>query len=554
MKRKIVTLLLGAALAFASFMSFACNTKTNGGGSDSPDVLDIYGQIQGYDMKWLEPVAEAFKAEPWVKTKYPKLEVDISTNTVVGYAENQFTAGTKIDLAFTELAFRLYGKEYGRSPVLEDLSDLYEKTVPGEEITLGEKMLPGYQESMKYIDTRGRTQYPSLPYVSGMITIYYNADKLAAAGIEVPLTTDQLDAACAHFKTQDGYAIMGPTLNGSYWGYLYPLWWTQYEGYEAYGKFHEGKLKNNQDEWVLGTTGSDVMDSQPGRKLALEVAEQLLSIDKGNYLTEYAPALDFMPAQDQFMTGSGAFYAMGDWFDSEMRALRKQRLDKGEVLPVVRGMRVPIISAIIDKTPSITTDAKLAEVIKSIDLNKKTPADLNAAKQPGDPDVTQTDYDYIREARRVNYALGTRSASIIPAYSPAKELAKDFLLFMATDKANALFTEATLGTPLPYKFDIAAKAPALYASLNPSAKMVNEFFSNPDPLFAAKTIVDEAAYPLYMYAGHNAFRGLSHRRLEYFFTEEPPYTVTGSRGIYDITVASWNSTSWNTALKNAMII
>ncbi|MCL2752512.1 MAG: hypothetical protein FWE62_07145, partial [Firmicutes bacterium] len=361
--------------------------------------------------------------------------------------------------------------------------------------------------------------------------------------------TDQLNTACSYFKNQDGYAIMGVTGSGAYWEYLYPVWWAQYEGYEAYTKFHEGMLKQS-GSWVRGTTGSDVMDSQPGRKYALDVLEQLLSKSKGNYLTSYAPALDFMDAQSQFMTGSGAFMAMGDWFEPEMKAEKDQRIAAGETLPDVHAMRAPIISKIVEKLEyrgsggqnDYMSDVMLAALVRDVDDGKAAPTDTN---------VSPDDYAIVREARRINYSLGPDHTAIIPAYSPAREVAKDFLMFMATDKANAIFTAATLGVPLPFKFDMETSAPTLYASLGATAKMVYEFFSNPDSLFAANTLRSEMSFPLVYYGGHNRFAGMSHRRIEYWFTDNPPYTVTGARGIYTIGVNHWTPSKWSTALQNA---
>ena len=78
--------------------------------------------------------------------------------------------------------------------------------------------------------------------------------------------------------------------------------------------------------------------------------------------------------------------------------------------------------------------------------------------------LTQADYNKISEARKVIYKIKGHEA-FIPSYATAKGLAKDFLLFLATDKACDKFIESSNGCGVPYKYDVVNKNAQLYNSL-----------------------------------------------------------------------------------------
>jgi len=542
MKKRIAVALFVLMLAAAPL----AGCRVGETGSDDPEVLDIFVEKAGVDVLWTHAVAELFKNEPRIKEKHGEVRVNIVYNDVYEYAKTQILSGTTIDLAFTSNICHLYNELYQRKPVLEDLTPLYNTTIPGESVTLGGKMLEGYQRSMMHVTPRGQEIYYAIPWSTTLNTIYYNADKLKTLGIDVPLTTQQFEEACAEVKARDTfpagqkpYAIMGVTGRGCYWEYMYPVWWAQYEGYDAFDKFLDGKYKNDSDEWVLGVDGKDVL-SQTGRLRALQALERILSGDYGDNLIDMAPALDFKPAQTNFLVGYGAFYGVGNWFESEMRAERQQRLDAGQALPDIRAMMVPVISSIIEKTPTIPNDAALREIVKEIDSGKAS---------SGQAGVSQADYDYVREARRLTSTLGTRSMSVIPAYSPAKELAKDFLLFMATDRAIKAYIENTCGMPPPYKYDVKTKAPELYDSFGGTAEMVFDYYFNPDAKFAAKALPEEYSRPICLYGGFGILPG-AHRRFEAAFTGSPPRSA---QDMYDAGIAAYDQNKWEAVLRDGLI-
>ena len=86
-------------------------------------------------------------------------------------------------------------------------------------------------------------------------------------------------------------------------------------------------------------------------------------------------------------------------------------------------VKMPIISSIVDTLENKNmTDAELSAVIDAID-----------AGETSYPGVSQKDFDRLVEARRMVYSATFDHCAGIPARAKNKDLAKDFLEFMASD-------------------------------------------------------------------------------------------------------------------------
>ena len=138
---------------------------------------------------------------------------------------------------------------------------------------------------------------------------------------------------------------------------------------------------------------------------------------------------------------NGLIIACGDWFSTEMRELAADYAAEGYT-DTMGFMNAPIISSIVDKCTTITdanaqkiglddADALLSAVVDAVDNGDTASAgDLVTAG------VSQTDFDTIRNARGIIYSIAGNEVTAITEYSNAKELACDFLLFMATDEGE----------------------------------------------------------------------------------------------------------------------
>ena len=118
------------------------------------------------------------------------------------------------------------------------------------------------------------------------------------------------------------------------------------------------------------------------------------------------------------------------------------------------------------------------------------------------------------------------------------DLAKDFLKYLATDKANEIYTEKTDGSGMFYKYDVKVKNPTLYSSLSNSAKMRIDCFNNPDSL----VLPIPNNYNMFIYGKVRNFEGVTHP-YEYLFTQ----TKTTAKSIYDQDIAHYED-KWDTVL------
>ena len=173
---------------------------------------------------------------------------------------------------------------------------------------------------------------------------------------------------------------------------------------------------------------------------ALKVLERMCKKSNG-YQHKYTDSMDFMKMQLAFL-GHGynkdmtpsIFSTNGEWLENEMDFALEEKPQE------LRFMRLPVISAIRDKTPTITDDAMLRAVVDYCDgITSVLPAG-----------VSEADAKYVSDARRMANSVGQDHNVGIYAKSKAVELAKDFLKFMTTEEAGKIYANELNGLTLPY--------------------------------------------------------------------------------------------------------
>ncbi len=437
---------------------FACGKSK---ASNTPETLEIYIGNFGYGTEWLDEIIASFKEEDWVKEKYPNLNIPKpKTNAMETYVEDTINSEvTTIDLFFsTRSAAPSFNKRGNNGKSLyENLTDLYESTIPGETVTFEQKMDDTIVSQYKMNVTGLGTGYYAMPWVKGYLGLLYNQkvmDKLGAS-YKLPNTTDELVKLCEDLKAIGEKAFV---FNA---GYDYPYtmtmnWWAQYQGLEEYSNYWNGT--------VNGEFSTDIFKQQ-GRLESLKVMEALYgkgSDDAGKYYDEKVNSWTFTQAQTQFLSGAGAMQVNGDWFENETAA----KAESGNTDADISFMKVPVISAIIARCTSISDDSTLSKVIDAIDSG--------ATEYAG---VTAEDFARIKEARKtVNLVEG--HDAYIPSYSSSVALAKDFLLYMASDKSIQTFTSNTRGAVMPFEYDFATQSPALYEGLSKMQKAKLDIFKD----------------------------------------------------------------------------
>ena len=534
MKKNVQKVLLGvSAVALLSGMLLSCKKNT-----DNPNQIDIYVVNAGYRYEWADAIKKLFLSEEWVKEKYPKLSINIFQNDNQTYAETIMDAGrasNKFDLMFGMNLAKFNGHE----DVL-DLTDLvYNKEIPGTTMLYKDFLNGSFLKSYEYYpkgDTSGKPRFYFAPWAGGMNGIIYNATFFEDRNYKVPNTTDELVAICKSYRDatynpsdriNSKYCFVQGNDEG-YFNNLFDVFWTQYQGIDGYIDFWNG---------IDDGTLSKGIFTQQGRLKSLNVFKELLT-ESEHFVSPSSDNQTFMASQRAFLKGSALFNCNGDWFISEMKEIREDIIAHGGENYTFKMMKTPIVSSIIEKCESIENDAELSALVAAIDSS--------STSLSGDGyEVSQEDYDKIKEARRVAHSHGATHQTIIPKYALAKDAAVDFVRFMATEKAQDAYIKATNGASLPFNYNLKEKNPTLFNEIDPLHQERIEYMSS--SFINTYTLPSKYNFPLNKYGQVDAFylpNGYD------FFTE---MRKNGKQPMkyYNDTLAYYTDIVWQEALRNA---
>lgn len=540
--KKILGLLLALCCALSAAALGGCGRKV----PDTDQTLEVYVLDAGYGNEWCKDLLALFKEQDWVKEKYPQLKTVFTHNNVRSYGSTRLGGGANantIDLLFdTDLNKQTYD---GPDGVLEDLAEsVYNSKVPGEEITWSKKATDSYNKSNRYTDVTGKLDgehYYMTSWVDGMVSFLYNETLLDSLGLTVPRTTDELEEVCEAIKTAKStptapYYCFIQAKENTYWDYLHDVWWAQYEGIDNYRSFWEGYA--DADAKVR----SNKIFSQQGKLETLKVYETLLDSNKG-YYDRSSSTYNFITAQTRFLEGNAAFTVCGDWFDNEMRATAKKiEKDNGRI-DTIKMMPTPIVSALGTKLG--ITETTLREVVDYVD---KTAAGESAQA----PQFTSTEgvsadavIDAVKEARTVVFSLGNSHNAVIPKYAKGKQVAIDFLRFMATDIACEQFVKSTGGATLPFNYNVKEKNGELYDSLSALQKSRLDYFNNHN----AYTLPSLMSFPLAKYG-----KLAANAENEYLGNFAANPKVKSAAQMFEDTKTYWTQKRFETACDNAGLL
>ena len=537
LKRSVALL---SALLMAG-MGVACG----GGKPDTgEDCLDVYCHKAGYGVSWCEELLKEFVKQDWVKAKYPNVKYTFQSTDQDGYTKSKLEATNNNHF---DLLFGFNGDKPADESLLEDITQgVYKQTVPGESVTYEAKVFASYNEVNKYIDVSNmdaENKYFTTSWAGGMNGIFYNEDILEDLGYSVPRTTDELMAICNAIYANrtdgtkgddvyEGYAFI-QSKGLAYWLYMFPQWWAQYEGVDGYNDYWSGMYYGELSKEIF---------KQQGRLESLKLFESFLEYDKHLDPNSMGESYTYKIAQGMFLRGQGVFHVNGDWFENEM-ADKKAEIKQNEGIEYsIKLMRTPIVSALGTKLG--ITDAQLAATVDYVD-------GVTATKPEG---VSDTAIEAVREARGVVHSIGANHTSYVPSYAKEKDIAQDFLLFMATDKAQEIYMEATGGSSLPFEYDVETKNPTLYASLTEMQKERVDYF-NSDSI-SISILATKEAFPLARYGGLSEFSCGD----DYVTILSMNNLSKTAQTIYNDTLTYWgfnqdgtsnDNQRWNTALSKA---
>ncbi|MBQ9481296.1 MAG: extracellular solute-binding protein [Clostridia bacterium] len=516
---------------------FGCAQKNVA--SDDDNTLEVYLWNAGYGYEWLEELLKDFGTLDWVQEKYPNYSYFTVINDQTNYGEDRMAAGkgNTIDLIMSGNLDSYFGTKD-----LVEISDcILESDVPGENVKFKDKLLPSVYSSLGFTPYgETKTYYNSVPWNLGVGGIVYNATLFEELGLNVPRTTEEMFGIMDKVKSWNGsnaeypftYSYIASQI--TYSEYITAQWWAQYEGVQNFENF---SYAIDED----GVRNSINVLYEKGRMRSWEILDRLLDEANG-YYDRSSPNRDFITGQSYLLLRRGLFMFSGDWFSNEMKDLAEGYKSEGYT-DTMSMMRTPVVSSLIEKLDTINDDTTLCEVIDEIDAGK-TGSSVSG--------VSQKDFDRVKEARGVMYTNNGSCHTVIPSYATAKDLAIDFVRYMATDRANELFACYSSGGKLPYKYDFMTQSSEKYAELNKkqSATLylqtkVSEYLQTP-----FTRILNNKVSDFQRYGGFNILAGSNTSDIFNTFV----YTNTSAQDLYQNAIDYYtanNNAMWNTALRNA---
>lgn len=427
--KKIITILLVLAIGLSVIAS--CGKKQNvdiDGNvvTDNTKILDISTWDSGLSTKWLEAL----------KTEFMKQNKGVAVN-IIGTADMSAfynTISTGISANDKDLYFSYAPKyikyitgENSNKKFLEPLTDVINYKPEGEGKTIAEKFATS-MDNFKFDDV-----CYALPFSNTVSGIVYNKNLFDKYNWKIPKTTNELKKLTLSMIETEEFTAAGKTPFVHFPGYWQSVainWWLQYEGKQNFQNYW-----NFEGIDIYNLTQSEYQ--QAGLKEALKALYNIITQEGATY--PGSNTLPFTTLQTRFLQNEiSAMYPCGSWLETE--ASKNSEYDPSKIN--MRMMRTPLISSIIDKL-EIDSEAELIKIIDYIDNGKQ-----------GTLPSSQSDVDKVEEAMFLSSNSNVEMFSMIPSYSPSKELAKKFLQFMYSDKGMAIYRNS-LKVELPLEYSSA---------------------------------------------------------------------------------------------------
>ena len=214
-KKKLISLLLVASMAFslaACGSSGGDDKDADKGGDEKTLKVAAVETAYGADM-WKEVCSAFEKSHEGVKVE---LTIDKKLEDVIN---PQMKSGE-----YPDVILRAVGAESGITETfvkdnnLVDLTDVLDMTVPGEEVTVGDKILPGFVENT-ITNPYGDGKTYLMPMFYGPCGLFYNAGLFEEKGWEVPETWDEM-WALGDTAAAEGIALFLEKLTGDETGVI----------------------------------------------------------------------------------------------------------------------------------------------------------------------------------------------------------------------------------------------------------------------------------------------------------------------------------------------
>lgn len=446
MMKKIICLLLAVLMLFSLC---ACGGSGNGDGSSAEggDQESKYADRSrkftlcyyegGYGVEWLRAVVNDY-----MENINQDVYISMKSSTDNSVAREKITSQTgTYDMYFIEVDM------FDRTSVLEELSDLLDMEVPGEtgvkvRDKIDEKWLSYYEEDGQYY------QMPATNFMGWNWT--YNKTLLDATFGEgqwkLPNTTEEFFSIGEDLFNNNVFltAFAGHDTTGGadYLRYCYEVWFAQMTGMEGYEHYFNCEYNNNGTYELAKDYPYNVVEQKDAIEKTYEVVQTLCQGRNGvEFIHSKSESLSFLDTQ--FLLNQGgfrgaeeypiAFYYNGASAEREMAGYVEDGIITQQD---VRVMKMPVVSAIISRTPSIPDDATLSAVIDYVDGDGALPAG-----------VTEEDVAIIAEARNMMAELVCREF-VITKNAQNKDDIKEFMAYLTSDRAQLIAAQNCNGLPV----------------------------------------------------------------------------------------------------------
>lgn len=313
MKRKIASLALAAVLAFGMAACGGAASSAPAPASSAPagstpaaestasaatgeeQTLKVAALDSAYGSEMWQQVAAAFEAaNPGVTvelTTDKKLEDVISPSMKAGDYPDVIHLATGREAALTETFIKDNG--------IEDITDVLSMTVPGETVTVGEKIVPGFTDtSLTNPYSDGKTFLAPMFY--SPCGLFYNAGLFTEKGWDIPTTWDEMWKLGDKAKAE-GIALFSYPTTGYFDAFFYALM------FEAGGpEFFEKATHYAEGIWET-----------PEAQTAFDIVAKLAS-----YTEKSVPANandeNFTKNQQLLLDNKALFGPNGTWLVGEM--------------------------------------------------------------------------------------------------------------------------------------------------------------------------------------------------------------------------------------------
>lgn len=205
------------ALALAVVMTMSLASCGNGGSGSDKNVLRVAAVETAYGAQMWEDVCDAFEAA------HPGITVELICDKAL---EDIITPEMKSGV-YPDVIMRAVGSQtaitetFVKDNNVEDLTDVLAMKVPGEEVTVGDKILPGFVEN-SICNPYGDGKTYLMPMFYSPCGLFYDKGLFEAKGWTVPETWDEMWELGDKAKAE-GIALFTYPTAGYFDAFLYAL-------------------------------------------------------------------------------------------------------------------------------------------------------------------------------------------------------------------------------------------------------------------------------------------------------------------------------------------